>query len=91
MQLKPGWTLQPDFQYIVHPGGDVPNETGDRSRRECDGARHSHYRKLLTSFGEEETPLCASQALSMSFECATPPHSPLSAGGTKRTKSTNRS
>ena len=28
MQLKPGWTLQPDFQYIVHPGGDVPNETG---------------------------------------------------------------
>jgi porin len=27
MQLNPGWTLQPDFQYIVHPGGNVPNET----------------------------------------------------------------
>ena len=24
-QLKSGWTLQPDFQYIVQPGGNVPN------------------------------------------------------------------
>jgi porin len=28
MQLKPGWTLQPDFQYIWQPGGNVPNRTG---------------------------------------------------------------
>ncbi|MES2196449.1 MAG: carbohydrate porin [Pseudomonadota bacterium] len=24
-QIKPGWTLQPVFQYIVHPGGHVPD------------------------------------------------------------------
>ena len=24
-QLAPWWTLQPDVQYIVHPGGDVPD------------------------------------------------------------------
>jgi len=23
-QVKPGWTLQPDFQYIIQPGGNVP-------------------------------------------------------------------
>ena len=28
MQLKTGWTLQPDFQYIWQPGGNVPNDTG---------------------------------------------------------------
>jgi porin len=27
-QLKSGWTLQPDLQYIVHPGGNVPNASG---------------------------------------------------------------
>jgi porin len=25
VQLAPNWTLQPDFQYIIHPGGNVPN------------------------------------------------------------------
>jgi porin len=24
-QIRPGWTLQPDFQYIVHPGGRLPH------------------------------------------------------------------
>jgi porin len=24
-QIKPGWTLQPVFEYIVHPGGHVPD------------------------------------------------------------------
>jgi porin len=24
-QIAPWWTIQPDFQYIVHPGGNVPN------------------------------------------------------------------
>ncbi|MFA9476489.1 MAG: carbohydrate porin [Filomicrobium sp.] len=28
MQLAPGWTLQPDFQYIWQPGGNVPNASG---------------------------------------------------------------
>ena len=23
MQIAPWWTLQPDLQYIVHPGGNV--------------------------------------------------------------------
>ncbi len=22
--VRPGWTIQPDFQYIIHPGGNVP-------------------------------------------------------------------
>ena len=28
MQLATGWTLQPDFQYIWRPGGNVPDEDG---------------------------------------------------------------
>ncbi|MGB3022577.1 MAG: carbohydrate porin [Methyloceanibacter sp.] len=28
MQLKPGWTLQPDFQYIWQPGGNTADENG---------------------------------------------------------------
>ena len=28
MQLAKGWTLQPDFQYIWQPGGNVPNPNG---------------------------------------------------------------
>jgi porin len=24
-QLAPWWTLKPDLQYIVNPGGNVPN------------------------------------------------------------------
>jgi porin len=27
-EVRPGWTLQPDFQYIWHPGGNVPNDAG---------------------------------------------------------------
>lgn len=29
MQLSEGWTLQPDFQYIWQPGGNVPKENGN--------------------------------------------------------------
>jgi porin len=25
VQIAPWWTLQPDLQYIVHPGGNVPD------------------------------------------------------------------
>jgi hypothetical protein len=25
LQIQTGWTLQPDFQYIVQPGGNLPN------------------------------------------------------------------
>ena len=27
-QIQMGWTLQSDFQYIVQPGGNVPNASG---------------------------------------------------------------
>jgi porin len=27
-QLQKGWTLQPDFQYIIHPGGNAPDASG---------------------------------------------------------------
>jgi porin len=27
-EVKPGWTLQPDFQYITHPGGGATNPLG---------------------------------------------------------------
>lgn len=27
-QIRDGWTVQPDFQYIWHPGGNVPNRAG---------------------------------------------------------------
>jgi len=30
-QLRRGWTLQPDFQYIVHPGGNVLNANGNEA------------------------------------------------------------
>jgi len=29
MQVANGWTLQPDFQYIWQPGGNVPNGSGN--------------------------------------------------------------
>jgi porin len=29
VQVANGWTLQPDFQYIWQPGGNVPNESGN--------------------------------------------------------------
>ena len=29
-EIVPGWTLQPDFQYIWNPGGNVPDDTGTR-------------------------------------------------------------
>lgn len=33
-QIIPGWILQPDVQYILHPGGSLPNEQGgDASKR----------------------------------------------------------
>jgi len=28
-EIKPGWTLQPDFQYIWQPGGNVPSDSGN--------------------------------------------------------------
>lgn len=29
-EITPGWTVQPDFQYVWRPGGNAPNETGTR-------------------------------------------------------------
>jgi porin len=25
IQLMPGWQVQPDLQYIINPGGGIPN------------------------------------------------------------------
>jgi porin len=27
-EIRPGWTLQPNFQYFVHPGGGATSPTG---------------------------------------------------------------
>ena len=32
-QIVPGWTIQPDFQYIFHPGGNVPHPNDPTMRR----------------------------------------------------------
>jgi porin len=29
-EIKPGWTLQPSFQYVFHPGGNAPDETNPK-------------------------------------------------------------
>ena len=33
MELAPNWSLQPDLQYIVHPGGTCPFRTARRRSR----------------------------------------------------------
>jgi porin len=30
-QIAPWWTVQPDLQYIVHPGGNVPDPASPNS------------------------------------------------------------
>jgi len=30
-EIVPGWLLQPDFQYIWNPGGNVPDDSGNRA------------------------------------------------------------
>ncbi|MCJ7597820.1 MAG: carbohydrate porin, partial [Methyloceanibacter sp.] len=30
-QINPGWSVQPDFQYIFQPGGNVPDESGTKA------------------------------------------------------------
>ncbi len=47
-EIVPGWTLQPDFQYIWNPGGNVPDDTGTRPIKRCDGAGGTHNDQLLT-------------------------------------------
>jgi porin len=27
-EVRSGWTLQPNFQYFIHPGGGATNPTG---------------------------------------------------------------
>jgi len=42
-EIVPGWTLQPDFQYIWNPGGNVPDDTGTQAIKDATvlGARTS--------------------------------------------------
>ena len=51
-RLASGWTVQPDLQYVIHPGGNVANSQRDRHRQECACARHqndNHVPKLASS------------------------------------------
>lgn len=34
-EIMPGWTLQPDFQYVWNPGGDVPDHSGSRAVKDA--------------------------------------------------------
>ena len=51
-QIAPWWTVQPDLQYIVHPGGNVPDpnnpnvDRGQRLRR-----RHAQHDQVLDAAG----------------------------------------
>ena len=33
LTLVPGWTLQPNFQYIAHPGGNIPDPASPTNAR----------------------------------------------------------
>ena len=28
-EIRPGWSIQPDLQYVIHPGGRIPQAAGD--------------------------------------------------------------
>ena len=45
-QLNPGWTLQPDFQYIWQPGGGIPEPA---ARERCRTRRCGEYVQLSIS------------------------------------------
>jgi porin len=32
-QIREGWTMQPNFQYIIHPGGGATNPLGNNPRK----------------------------------------------------------
>jgi porin len=34
-EIVPGWTLQPDFQYIWNTGGNVPDDSGNRAVKDA--------------------------------------------------------
>jgi porin len=36
--LTPWWVLQPDFQYIIHPGGNVPNPNSEGGLKKTENA-----------------------------------------------------
>ena len=54
-QLKPGWTLQPDFQYIWRPGGGVTELSGKGTVDERRGLGIANDRQFLKS----QSPLLA--------------------------------
>ncbi len=34
-EIRPGWILQPDFQYVWNPGGNVPDDSGGRAVKDA--------------------------------------------------------
>lgn len=47
VQLAPNWSVQPDLQYIVHPGGNVPDPRGPSSAAAIPNAVVLGMRTLL--------------------------------------------
>ena len=47
VQLGPNWSVQPDLQYIVHPGGNVPDPHGPSSAAAIPNALVLGMRTLL--------------------------------------------
>jgi len=37
-QIVDGWTVQPDFQYIIRPGGNIPNPNDPTQTQEIKNA-----------------------------------------------------
>ena len=50
-QIVPGWTIQPDFQYIFHPGGHIGQSirSDRRGHPQCRSRRRAHDDQLLTA------------------------------------------
>ena len=46
-QIKPGWTVQPFFQYIVNPGGHVADPLTPNRRSKAGVARGAQHGRLL--------------------------------------------
>jgi porin len=46
-EIRGGWTLQPNFQYIIHPGGGATNPLGGNPGRQLKDAAVLGVRTVL--------------------------------------------
>lgn len=47
LTLVPGWTLQPDFQYIAHPGGNIPDPSSGLANTRIKDAKVFTLRSVI--------------------------------------------